>query len=141
MNKDRFNSDGTLKDSARSKLRNLTRAWNEEKLARLENIIPWITKELKGLDVALTVEKASKQWVGQYSKGVLAWSIPAGIANPAMGAVWAVLWVLSSPKVYVRLIEAYPDIAQKISAGQELLPSDMNKLTSWASRVQDGMDE
>lgn len=141
MNKDRFNSDGTLKDSARSKLRNLTRAWNEEKLSRLEKIIPWITKELKWLDVALTVEKASRQWVGQYSKGVLAWSIPAGIANPAMGAVWAVLWVLSSPKVYVRLIEAYPDIAQKISAGQELLPSDMNNLTSWASRIQDGMDE
>ncbi|MBP5785015.1 MAG: hypothetical protein J6W16_05470 [Methanobrevibacter sp.] len=49
--------------------------------------------------------------------------------------------MLSSPKVYVRLIEAYPDIAQKLSAGQELLPTDMNKLTSWASRIQDGMEE
>lgn len=148
IKKDRFNSDGTIKDNARSKLRNLTKAWNEEKLARLESVIPWITKELKAFDVALTVEKVSKQWVGQYSKwGFLGslwggWAIGSVLGNPVLWALGGVtLWVLASPKNYVKLIQAYPDIAQKISAGQELLPSDMNKLTSWASRVQDGMDE
>ena len=34
MNKDWFDSNGNLKDNARSKLRNLTKAWNEAKLER-----------------------------------------------------------------------------------------------------------
>lgn len=139
IKKDWLNADGTFKDNARSKLRNLTKAWNEEKLARLEKAIPWITNDLKALDVALTIEKASKQWVWQYSKWILAWSIPAWVANPIAWGVGVVLWVLSSPKNYVKLIEAYPDIAQKLSAWQELLPSDMNKLQSLASRLQDWM--
>lgn len=141
IKKDWLNADGTFKDNARSKLRNLTKAWNEEKLARLEKVIPWITQDLKALDVALTIEKASKQWVWQYSKWILAWSIPAWVANPIAWGVWVVLWVLSSPKNYVKLIEAYPDIAEKLAAWQELLPSDMNKLQSWASRIQDWMEE
>lgn len=140
IKKDWLNADWTFKDNARSKLRNLTKAWNEEKLARLEKVIPWITNDLKALDVALTIEKASKQWVWQYSKWILAWSIPAWIANPIAWGAWVVLWVLSSPKNYVKLIEAYPDIAQKLSAWQELLPSDMNKLQSWASRIEDWME-
>jgi hypothetical protein len=37
----------------------------------------------------------------------------------------------------VRVLEAYPDIAEKLQAGQELLPSDMVKLQSLASRIQD----
>lgn len=147
IKKDWLNADGTFKDNAKSKLRNLTKAWNEEKLARLEKVIPWITNDLKALDVALTIEKASKQWVWQYAKwnflgaawggawlGTLLW-------NPVLWAwAWVVLWVLSSPKNYVKLVEIYPDIAQKLSVWQELLPSDMNKLQSWASRIQDGMD-
>ena len=141
IKKDWLNADGTFKDNARSKLRNLTKAWNEEKLARLEKAIPWITNDLKALDVALTIEKASKQWVWQYSKWILAWSIPAWVANPIAWGVWVVLWILSSPKNYVKLIEAYPDIAEKLSAWQELLPSDMNKLQGWASRIQDWMEE
>ena len=141
IKKDWLNADGTFKDNARSKLRNLTKAWNEEKLARLEKAIPWITNDLKALDVALTIEKASKQGVWQHSKWILAWSIPAWIANPIAWGVWVVLWVLSSPKNYVKLIEAYPDIAQKLSAWQELLPSDMAKVQSLASRIQDWMEE
>lgn len=141
IKKDWLNPDWTFKDNARSKLRNLTKAWNEEKLARLEQVIPWITRDLKALDVALTIEKASKQWVWQYSKGILAWSVPAWIANPVAWAAWVVLWVLSSPKNYVKLIEIYPDIAQKISAWQELLPSDLNKLSSLSSRLADTVEE
>jgi hypothetical protein len=148
IKKDWLNHDWTLKDSARSKLRNLTKAWNEAKLERLEKLIPWITDDLKALDVALTVERVSKQGVWQYAKwnflgaawggawlGTLFW-------NPVLWALGGtVLWILSSPKNYVKLIEAYPDIAEKLSAWQELLPSDMNKLQSWASRIQDWMEE
>jgi len=152
IKKDWLNADGTFKDNARSKLRNLTKAWNEEKLARLEKAIPWITNDLKALDVALTIEKASKQWVWQYAKWnflgdalqfVWGWAGAGSVFwNPIVWAwVGTVLWILSSPKNYVKLIEAYPDIAQKLSAWQELLPSDMNKLQSLASRIQDWMEE
>lgn len=147
IRKDWFNSDGTIKDNARSKLRNLTKAWNEEKLARLEQLMPWITKDLKAFDVALTVEKVTKQWVWQYPKWTFLWSLWGGAGlwtvfwSPIKWAIaGAVLWVLASPKNYVKLIQVYPDIAQKISAWQELLPSDMDKLTTWVSRVQDGME-
>jgi len=142
IKKDWLNPDGTFKDSARSKLRNLTKAWNEEKLARLEKLIPWITQDLKALDVWLTVERATKQWVWQYSKSIwvagtiwslASWNIPALLAS-----IW--VWILATPKNFVRVLEAYPDIAEKLQAGQELLPSDMVKLQSLASRIQDWME-
>jgi hypothetical protein len=41
MKKDWFNKDGTLKDSAYSKIRNLTnKGSNQPKLARLEKLLP-----------------------------------------------------------------------------------------------------
>ena len=149
IKKDWLNPDGTFKDNARSKLRNLTKAWNEEKLARLEKVIPWITQDLKALDVWLTVEKASKQWVWQYSKSIVWWGIPstlwAAFVNPV---AWVVSWlatagllILTTPKNYVKLVEAYPDIVAKLQAWQDLLPSDMAKLQSLASRIQDWMEE
>ena len=143
IKKDWLNPDWTFKDNARSKLRNLTKAWNEAKLERLEKVIPWITNDLKALDVWLTVEKATKQWVWQYSKSIwvagtvwalASWNVPALLAS-----IW--VWILATPKNFVRVLEAYPDIAEKLSAWQELLPSDVAKLQSLASRVQDWMEE
>lgn len=143
IKKDWLNPDWTFKDNARSKLRNLTKAWNEAKLERLEKVIPWITNDLKALDVWLTVEKATKQWVWQYSKSIwvagtvwalASWNVPALLAS-----IW--VWILATPKNFVRVLEAYPDIAEKLSAWQELLPSDVAKLQSLASRIQDWMEE
>ena len=143
IKKDWLNPDWTFKDNARSKLRNLTKAWNEAKLERLEKVIPWITNDLKALDVWLTVEKATKQWVWQYSKSIwvagtvwalASWNVPALLVS-----IW--VWILATPKNFVRVLEAYPDIAEKLSAWQELLPSDVAKLQSLASRVQDWMEE
>ena len=143
IKKDWLNADGTLKDTARSKLRNLTKAWNEAKLERLEKLAPWITNDLRALDVWLTVERATKQGVWQYSKSIwvawtvwalASWNVPALLAS--MG-----VWILATPKNFVRVLEAYPDIVSKLQAWQELLPSDMNKLQSLASRLQDWMKE
>ena len=142
IKKDRLNPDWSFKDSARSKLRNLTKAWNEEKLARLEKAVPWITNDLKALDVWLTVERATKQWVWQYSKSIwvagtvwalASWNIPALLTS-----IW--VWILATPKNFVRVLETYPDIVAKLQAWQELLPSDMNKLQSFASRIQDWVE-
>jgi len=142
IQKDWLNSDWTLKDTARSKIRNLTKAGNEERLARLEKVIPWITNDLKALDVWLTIDRATKQWVWQYAKQIItAWAW-ASLFNPLAWWTAIAIWILSNPKNYVKLIEAYPDIAdkfwdiaEKLQAWWELLPSDMNRLQALATRL------
>lgn len=139
IRKDRLNPDWTFRDNARSKLRNITKAWNEERLARLEKMIPWITNDLKALDVGLTIERATKQWVWQYSKSIwVAWTIGALASwNIPAALVSAWVWILATPKNFVKVVQAYPDIVSKLQAWQELLPSDINRLQSLASRIQD----
>lgn len=149
IQKDWLNSDWTLKDTARSKLRNLTKAGNEERLARLEKIIPWITKDLQALDVWLTIDRATKQWVWQYAKQIItAWAW-ASLFNPTVWIPTVVVWILSNPKNYVKLMEYAPDVVEKISSSiskwtnvfQDLLPSDINRIQSLASRIEDGFEE
>ena len=139
IKKDWLNPDWSFKDTARSKLRNLTKAWNEEKLARLEKVIPWITKDLQALDVWLTIDRATKQWVWQYAKNIWLWSTLAFAASWNIPAALVSAWVgiLSTPKNFVRLIEAYPDIVEKLQAWWELLPSDMNRLQALATRLSE----
>lgn len=143
IQKDWLNSDWTLKDTARSKLRNLTKAGNEERLARLEKVIPWITNDLKALDVGLTIDRATKQWVWQYAKNIWLWSTIAFAASWNIPAALVSAWVgiLSTPKNFVRLIEAYPDIVEKLQAWQNLLPTDVNRLQSLAARLADTVEE
>lgn len=149
IQKDWLNSDWTLKDTARSKLRNLTKAWNEERLARLEKVIPWITKDLQALDVWLTIDRATKQWVWQYAKQIItAWAW-ASLFNPGVWIPAVVVWILSNPKNYVKLMEYAPDVVEKISSSiskwtnvfQDLLPSDINRIQSLAARLEDGFEE
>ena len=142
IKKDWFDSEGKLRDNARSKLRNLTKAGNEEKLARLEKVAPWISQDLRALDVAQTIDRATKQSVGQYAKGawiaggfgaLVTWNVPAALVS-----VW--VWILATPKNFIKLVEAYPDIVEKLSAWAELLPSDMDRLQALASRIQDWVE-
>ena len=122
----------------------MTKAWNEAKLERLEKLVPWITNDLKALDVWLTVEKVTKPSVWLYSKGQrIGWWLIGAWATWNIPALLAGIWlsILTTPKNFVRVVEAYPDIVSKLQAGQELLPSDMAKLQSLASRLQDGMEE
>ena len=139
IKKDWFDSNGNLKDNARSKLRNLTKAGNEERLARLKKVIPWIDQDLKALDVWLTVQKASSQGVGQYAKGglITAW-ITTAIHNPVLWIPMAVAWVFATPKNFVRLIEMYPDIWNKIQLGVKLSAGDISRMQALASRLEDG---
>ena len=139
IKKDWLNPDWSFKDTARSKLRNLTKAGNEEKLARLEKVIPWITKDLQALDVWLTIDRATKQWVWQYAKNIWLWSTLAFAASWNIPAALVSAWVgiLSTPKNFVRLIESYPDIVEKLQAWWELLPSDMNRLQALATRLSE----
>ena len=142
IKRDWFDSNGNLKDNARSKLRNLTKAWNEEKLSRLEKVAPWITQDLKALDVAQTIDRATKQSVWQYAKwawiaggfgALITWNIPAALVS-----AW--VWILATPKNFLKLVQEYPNIVEKLSAWAELLPSDMDRLQALASRLESWME-
>ena len=139
IKKDWFDSNGKIRDNARSKIRNLTKAWNEERLARLEKLYPWITQDLKALDAALTVEKLTKNSVWQYYKwwGIALWlkalfsgNIPEALGFTAVG-------ILATPKNFVKLIQLEPEIASKLMNWSELSSWDLNRLQALASRLQD----
>lgn len=152
MKKDWFNKDGTLKDSAYSKIRNLTnKGSNQPKLARLEKLLPWITEELKGLAVAESVEKAGKQMVGQYANqifGVGGWIV--GITSLLSGwlSAWPIiLWVLwatlATPKNLVKLLKyqgkisnGFNKIISKITNGIKLTPAETQEFTKYLNDNQ-----
>ena len=140
MKRDWFNKDGTLKDSAYSKIRNLTnKGSNQPKLARLEKLLPWITEQLKGLAVAESVEKAGKQMVGQYANQIfgVGWWI-AAITSLMSGwlSAWpiilGILWAtLATPKNLVKLLKYqgkisgnFEKIKSKILNGIKLTPAE-----------------
>lgn len=140
IKKDWFNSDWTIKDNARSKIRNLTKAWNEARLERLEKIAPWITQDLKALDAALTVEKLTKNSVWQYYKW---WGIALWIKSLFSGNIPAAIWftavgILATPKNFVKLIQREPAIASKLMNWDTLTSADISRLQAIASRLQDG---
>lgn len=152
LKKDWFNKDGTLKDSAYSKIRNLTnKGSNQPKLARLEELLPWITEELKGLAVAESVEKAGKQMVGQYANqifGVGGWIV--GITSLLSGwlSAWPIiLWVLwatlATPKNLVKLLKyqgkisnGFNKIISKITNGIKLTPAETQEFTKYLNDNQ-----
>ena len=152
MKKDWFNKDGTLKDSAYSKIRNLTnKGSNQPKLARLEKLLPWITEELKGLAVAESVEKAGKQMVGQYANQIFhvgGWIV--GITSLLSGGLSAwpiILWVLwatlATPKNLVKLLKYqgkiskwFDNIISKITNGIKLTPAETQEFTKYLNDNQ-----
>ena len=138
IKKDWFNSDWTLKDNAKSKLRNLTKAWNEEKLARLEKVAPWISKDLKALEVWLSVDNAMKRHVWDYSKWALIWgSIVTALKNPLVWIPSAVLSLyLSNPKNVVNLLLKMPETSNKILAWEKLSAIDVSKMQNLANETQ-----
>lgn len=139
MRRDRFNSDGTIKDNARSKIRNMTKAWNEERLARLEKIAPWITQDLKALDAALTVEKLTKNSVWQYYKwGGIALGIKSLFSGNIPAALgFTAIWILATPKNFVKIIEREPELASKLMNWDTITSADISRLQALASRLQD----
>lgn len=139
LKKDWFNKDGTLKDSAYSKIRNITnKGSNQPKLARLEKLLPWISEELKGLAVAESVEKAWKQMVGQYANqifGVGGWiaaitSLLSGWLSAWPLILWALGATLATPKNLVKLLKFQGNIQKGFNRILGKI-DNWEKLTAW----------
>jgi len=122
VKKDIFNADGTLKDNAISTISNITGKGKEAKLARLEEIMPWIGDKVSAIKAYEDVLNASGNKVGNYARAGIAWTAAATI-NPWLLA-W---WVATHPKVVSFLLEKYGlaknDIASYL-AKKSFTPAD-----------------
>lgn len=152
LKQDWFNKDGTLRDTAYSKIRNLTKQGsNQPKLARLERLLPGISEELRGLAVAESVEKAGKQMVGQYASQIFGvWGGIAAITGLLSGGLsawplilWALGATLATPKNLVKLLKFqwniskwFNKIIDKISNGIKLTPWETLEFTRYLNDNQ-----
>jgi len=102
VKKDIFNADGTLKDNAISTISNITGKGKEAKLARLEEIMPWLGDKVSAIKAYEDVLNASGNKVGNYARAGIAWTAAATI-NPSLIA-W---WVATHPKVVSFILEKY----------------------------------
>lgn len=120
---------GALKDTALSKIANLSNKGREQILSRLEEVLPGITKEIQGLKAFEDVTNAFGQKVGAYVKGMVAATGVFGVAtgNPALIAAA----VITNPSVMSFMLRQYgkirkglspkiDTIIKKIEAGTEL---------------------
>jgi hypothetical protein len=102
VKKDYFNSDGTLKDGALSKIANLDNQGRENILSRLESIKPGIGEKIKTLNAVKDIEAASGQKVGTYARGAIS-GYGVATLNPAIIAGT----VLTMPKVATQILRGY----------------------------------
>jgi hypothetical protein len=109
IKRDYLNPDGTFKDNAISKLANLTNVGKESVLARLEQIVPGISKEITVLKAVEDIANAGGQKVGTYSRAAA--SAGGTVAALATGNIPLLIGAVTES------ILANPKIATQILAG------------------------
>ncbi len=134
-----LDKSGDVKDAAQSTLANLTRLGNEKKLARVEELLPGVSEDIKALKALQDVEYAKGQKVGAYARGILLGGGGLAAATGGLGGIPALAAaVLTHPTVAVSLLEKFGGmkrwLREKILAGKNL--SAANK-----AEVQDAFDK
>jgi hypothetical protein len=110
IKKDYLNPDGSFKDTAISKLANLTNAGRESVLARLEQIVPGISKEITVLRAVEDIAAAGGQKVGTYSRAALSGggavaAVATGNIPLLVGAITEA--ILSNPTVATQILAGW----------------------------------
>lgn len=139
IKKDFLNADWTFKDNALSKLSNLTKKWNEAKLERVKQLLPWIENNINAIRAFEDVTLAWWQKVGAY----LRWAGTVWIGALTWWPVWAVVWLLlTSPQVATNLLkwlwytkEFITKIVNKIRTWTKITQSEMAVLEKWAESL------
>ncbi len=122
------NGEATLKDSALSKIANLTRKGSEKKLARVQELVPEIADEINAIKALEDVQISSGQKVGTYLRGGLG-AVGIGTGNVPAIAVS----ILTSPTFVVPVLKFYgklkripsqviDSILSKVKSGERLTP-------------------
>jgi hypothetical protein len=101
-----IDKDGNLLDSAINKIANATGKGKDPQLARLEEIVPGITRKLEVMKTIEDIQKASANHGGFLGKIAEGGSLLAGITSgnmPLVGGAIAAI-IVSSPQVAVPLL-------------------------------------
>lgn len=124
MRKLLFDKNGELKDNAISTLTNSTNVNNAGKLAKLEKLMPGITKEVNIVKAIDDVAAASGQKTGTYFRGAL-----GGAGLLSMNPVLLLTSFFGSPQNFIKAIQAY-GYANQGKFATDLL---VNKIVSGAT--------
>lgn len=136
IKRDYFNADGTFKDGAVSKIANLNKAGREQVLARLEAILPGISKKISILNALEDIVAAQGQKVGTYGRAALG---GVGLATLNIPAIIAA--ILASPSIAAQILRGYgklkgikTEVVEKtIKNVEKILTSDVSDLTKKAN--------
>ena len=121
---DWLDKSGNLKDTAMTRIANLTKAGREQALSRLENISPGITQKVNSLRAIEDIKNASGLKVGTYYRGAAG---AAGLATLNIPMIAAS--ILSIPEVAVPVIKAFGMGKEQVSQ----LLGELSKYSSGAS--------
>jgi len=100
LQKDFFNKDGTMKDTAPSKIANLTNKNNVLKLDRLQKVIPDISDKINAVKTLEAIARASENKVGTYARSAL---LGGGVAT--MNPVAVGLGLATNPKLVASMLK------------------------------------
>lgn len=123
LKREYLNPDGTLKDTALSRLANLTKAGKDSQLARLEEVVPGISKDINILRAVEDIEYTRGQKVGTYTRGGTTGFLATG-GNPLGAVVGA---IIASPDIAVPLIRQYAYVQRNL---KKVIDSIIQKLNS-----------
>lgn len=131
-----FDKDGMLKDSAFTKIANLTAEKNPKELARLEALMPGVTTDIKILKALQDVNYAGGNKVGTYFRNIgIGGAVYTGNVPALIGAI------MTNPSVAVKLIAAYGKVRgvsapvvngviSKVQSGSQLLANEKAFISS-----------
>jgi len=102
--KNKQTGETEFKDGALTKIANATNKGRESVLARLESIVPGISREINILKAIQDIELSNKNKVGTYMRGIL----PGGVGYLAGGPLGSLLSIiLTSPSIVIPLLRLY----------------------------------
>lgn len=145
VKRDILNPDGTFKDNAISKVRNLTNKSNQAKLERIKEIVPDIEERINALSAVEAVARASDIKVGDYVGSMFKSGAGGAVGGMAMGldpvTSGIVFAIASNPTVVTSTLNTIGkvvgttqrqlvSIASKISKGKSLTSAEVSVLKS-----------
>ena len=135
VQKDILNKDWTLKDNAISTIRNLTWKWKENKLDRLEQVMPWISEKVKSIKAYEDLQNAIEWKTWSYARGALLWWGGLIMWWPIW---WITTFVLTHPSVASKALELYwlskqkvTSLINKIKTKSILTPQEKTDVLNW----------
>lgn len=111
-----FQGNTTLKDTAISRIANITGKGKEKSLQRLKEILPEVDKKAKALKALDDVLAASEKKVGNYTKGILDSVSSGGVGlgvltgNPLMAGGSLVYKAATNPQTVSKILQGYGKI-------------------------------